>query len=327
MLLSKLIKLFPVPKILKIDWVGVDVSDESIMLVEIKQNGNRRVLGNYAEKVIPEGVLASGQILDKVKMKEVLVELRRISHTPYVNVSLPEEKSFLFTAEVSGHDHTSLRQSIEFILEENIPIPPSETLFQFDLIEWRGKNQDRALVSVTAIHRKIAEDYCDIFVESGFIPYSTEVEGRPLVRAVIPRGDKKNRIVVNYNERNAGLFLVSDAVIRYTSTIKLSPKDIPENFKISEIADPLEYLQKEISMVESYWYSKEPNKKIDSIIICGRKADDNLMLDKLRKNLGVPVEMANVWVNVCNTAHYVPDIDKDESFKYATAIGLAIKGK
>lgn len=327
MFLSQIAKLFPPPNLLKVNWIGLDITDESIILVEIKEKTLSQRLGKYSERQIPAGIMDSGQIIDKAKLLGILKEVRKNSPTAYINASLPEEKSFLFTAEVGNGDEKTIRQNIEFILEENIPIPPAETLFEFDLIETRGKDQEKVFVSVTAMHSRIVEEYNDLFMNAGFISFSMEVEGRPLIRAIIPKEDDKHRIVVNYNERNAGIFLVSGRIVRYTSTIKLTAKDIPENFVIKGNPDSFAYLKREIEMVESYWYSKEPNKKINSIVVAGRKANDRVFLDNLKKMSKVPVEIANIWVNVCDTSKDVPEIGKEESLKYATAVGLAIKGR
>ncbi len=327
MLVDTLTKIFPPPHFLKISWVGLDITDEALFLTEIKEKGGRLVLGKYAEVPIPKGVMDSGQILDRQKMVEALKKLRKISPTPYVNASLPEEKSFLFTAEVGNGDDKTIKRNIEFILEENIPISPAETLFEFDIIETRGKDSEKVFVSVTAMHSRIVEDYSSVINEAGFVTHSMEVEGRPLVRAVVHRGDKGHKVVVDYNERAAGLFLVSDGIVRYTSTINLVDKEIPDNFMIDGKPDTLAYLFREIEMVESYWYSKEPAKEIDTIIICGRNADNREFVDKLRKVSKPTVEVANVWVNICDTAHQAPEINREESLKFATAIGLAIKGR
>jgi Tfp pilus assembly PilM family ATPase len=326
MLVDFLTKMFPPPHFLKISWVGLDITDEAVFLLEVKERGKALSLCRYAEVAVPSGVMDSGQILDRQKFVEVLKQLRKSSSTPYVNASLPEEKSFLFTAEVGNGDDKEIRRNIEFILEENIPISPAETLFEFDIVEIRN-NGEKVLVSVTAMHSRIVEEYNSVIAEAGFIPYSMEVEGRPLVRAVVPRGDSGHKLVIDYNDMAAGVFLVSNGIVRYTSTIKLTDKDIPDNFIIDGKPDALAYLFREIEMVESYWYSKEPSKEIDTIITCGRKGGDKDFIDKLRKVSKSTVEIGNVWVNVCDTSHSAPEISKSDSLRYATAIGLAIKGR
>jgi hypothetical protein len=47
----------------------------------------------------------------------------------------------------------------------------------------------------------------------------------------------------------------------------------------------------------------------------------------LTANLKVPVEIANVWTNIISSFDdKIPSISFNESLKYATAIGLALKG-
>ncbi|MDO8575336.1 MAG: pilus assembly protein PilM [bacterium] len=321
-------KFFPPPSFLKVQWVGLEVSDEFAKLVQIKDGLHGLELGKYAEKAVPSGVIVSGQIADKNKLISILKELRKISPTSYVNASLPEEKSFLFTAVVNFGTDDEIRRNIEYILEENVPIPPSETLFEFDIIGKSEKDENKVLVSVTAMPSKVAEEYNDIFTQAGFKPYLLEVEGRPFSRSLIKRKDKRTFILVNFNDRNVGLFLVSENIIRFTSTVRLDRKEIPESYKTETGFDIKGYVKNEIEKVYAYWYGKDPNNKpIDEVVLAGKNASDGEFMLMLRKTSKAKVRVADVWINVSEAKTFVPEIEYTESLKFATAIGLAIKGR
>lgn len=322
----KLIKYFPSPKFLKVPWIGLDMTDESLRIVELVSGSNNSglKLGRFAEKEIPAGTVESGVIKDRAKLISALKELRKVSPTPYVNASLPEEKSYLFTATVNDGDDDAIRQNIEFILEENVPLKPAETLFEYDVISSGPDKSGKILVSVTAMPSSVADEYNSVFIESGFIPYSMEVEGRPLIRCLLPRGDKRVLLAVTCNERNVGIFLVAGGVIRFTSTTRIDLVDSGDTDFNSTLAD---FVSNEIDKVHSYWHGKSPSSKIESIIISGKKANDTKFLSELRKRSSTKIEIANVWINVFDPSSDVPEIEHDDSLRYATAIGLALKGR
>ncbi|MCX6716545.1 MAG: pilus assembly protein PilM [Candidatus Taylorbacteria bacterium] len=328
---STFAKFFPAPQFLKVAWVGIDMSDESLRLVELVNSPAGLRLGHFAEKELERGIMKSGQILDKAKLIAVLKELRKLSPTPNINASLPEEKSYLFTADVADGTEEEIRQNIEYILEENVPIPPSETLFEFDIIK-RYEHETKVSVSVTATPAKIVEEYTEVFNSSGFTPYSMEVEGRPLARALLPRGEERGKggtsVIINYNDQNAGIFLVSGGIIWYTSTLSFELKDIPDDFNKEGLVDIHSYIKKEIEKVFAYWHSKDSGqKKIDSLVLSGKNATDEKFINILRGGFSANVEVADVWSNVGGEHKGVPVIDYSESVRFTVAIGLALKGR
>lgn len=66
---------------------------------------------------------------------------------------------------------------------------------------------------------------------------------------------------------------------------------------------------------------------IKEIILCGGDANLIGLTEYLNSTLKIPVKTANVWLNVFSFEKYIPEIEFNESLKFATAIGLALKGK
>ena len=66
---------------------------------------------------------------------------------------------------------------------------------------------------------------------------------------------------------------------------------------------------------------------IKEIILCGGDANLAGLTEYLTLTLKIPVKLANVWLNVFSFEEYVPEIEFNKSLKFATAVGLALKGK
>jgi type IV pilus assembly protein PilM len=69
-----------------------------------------------------------------------------------------------------------------------------------------------------------------------------------------------------------------------------------------------------------------PLNKIEKIILCGGGANLKDLTNVLSLGLKIPVELGNPWTNVfLNSPQEIPDISYQESLKYTTAIGLALR--
>ena len=89
-------------------------------------------------------------------------------------------------------------------------------------------------------------------------------------------------------------------------------------------------LRDEISRHYIYWHNskdkenQEP-KHIEKIILCGGDANLMGLLPYLVSSLRIPVELANVWVNVTKFEAGIPQISFAQSLRYATTVGLALR--
>src|SRR3989338_9753111 len=128
-------RFFPTPKFLMASSFGLDISDQSLKFVEltIAKDGIR--LGRYGERKIPPGIIESGKIRDPKRLtNEVLLPLRREEDIKFVRVSLPEEQVYLFHLRLPKEGLENLREGIELSLEEHIPIPAAEAIFDYEFL-------------------------------------------------------------------------------------------------------------------------------------------------------------------------------------------------
>ncbi len=60
--------LFPVPKFLAMPAVGIDISDDSIRFVELKNSKEGKILSKFGEQKIPSGLVLNGEIQNVEKL-------------------------------------------------------------------------------------------------------------------------------------------------------------------------------------------------------------------------------------------------------------------
>lgn len=347
-------KFFPTPAFLGMPSFGLDISDESIKFVFMSNTKDGIRLKQYGERKMPAGIIESGKITDSKRLVEVLTALRKEEGVRAVRVSLPEEQVYLFKMRLEKEGLVSIREGIELSLEEHIPMPAIDTIFDYDIISDEPRS---LLLQVAAIPKNIIEEYLAVFQASSISVISLELEAQAISRAVVKEGDRDSYMLVDFGEQRTGIFIVSKGIVMFTSTLDLGGAMlngmIAKNFKVSEeeaermkkefglqrnvenkeifavLLNSVSILRDEIVKHFLYWHTHQDedgkvNDPIKKIILCG--GDSNLigLPDYLSVSLKTKVELANVWMNIVNTKEEVPEISMRNALSYASAIGLAL---
>lgn len=326
---QKILAYFPPPAFLEMPAVGLDVTDEAVYFAELRRNKDSFTLGTYGEKLLPRGMVEGGRINDAEGLAKILKELRDTYDWHYVRVSLPEEKTFLFRTEIPyTEDNKEIKSSLEFKLEENVPIPPAETIFEFDVIRSSQEHPDHLDVSVSAVPEKVISTYANVLRSAELTPLSFEVETRAIAKSVIRKGDQGTIMVVDVGVIKTGVYIVSGGVVRFSSTLSIDVSGDP-GAEGRETAGLLA-LVAELARIHLYWNThndnknKEVNPKIEKVVLSGQVAQSIKLDQYLPRKLQIPVELANVWCNVCSFDEYIPSVDFSKSLDYAVAIGLVL---
>ena len=313
---SKIFDFFPPPKFLNLPFVGVSISDSAVRCIQFGKKDGGLHIEKYTERKINPGVVIAGNINNKEELKHILTELKKDLKLEYVRVSLPEEKAYLFTAKIPIVKNSEIKGVVESKIEENVPIPGAELIFDYRVIDHRKRNHLDLVVSSFPI--SFIDLYLEIMRDSGLSLLSLEIESQAIARAVLPQGDLGTSLIVNFGQEKVGLYVASEGVVRFTSTVSLKGS-IDENSS---------YLSQEIKKLHTYWHTLKdnidrPEKKLSQVILCGESWSDNIT-SYLGAYIKTPIVVGNVWTNVFDINDVVPDMAFADSLKYATAVGLAL---
>ena len=333
---------------------GLDISDESLKFVSLKLTKRGIRLGKYGERKIPPGIIESGKIKTPKRLEEILVSLRVTEGIKSVRVSLPEEQVYLFKMRLDKKELNSVREGIELSLEEHIPIPAPEAIFDYEIIEEDSRS---LLIQVAAIQQTVIESYLSVFKDAGMMVPSFELEAQAILRDVVKKADKNAYLIVDFGEKRSGIFIVAGGSVMFTSTLDVGgamlTSMIEKNFKVNHeeaeemkrnyglqrnvdnkeifavLLNSVSVLRDEIEKHFLYWntHNDEEGRKnppINKVILCG--GDSNLigLSDYLSVSLKCKVDIANVWINILDPSKEVPDINFKETLAFAGAIGLAL---
>ncbi len=351
-------QFFPPPKFLEMPAVGLDVSDAAVSAMELVRRKRALAVGRFGRRALPRGSIAGGYVHDKDAVVEELRKLKDELGLDFVNASLSEENAYLFKTNIPRVGRKEIRSALEFKLEENVPIAASDAIFDYSIITQAGhESSDHLDVSVTVLPKKVVEVYTGLLDAAGLIPLSFEIEAQAISRAVIPQGNRDTHLIMNIGESKTGLFIVSDEVVHFTSTVGVggvhlteaiarhlsvstleaeSIKREPTAIKRGENADLFLALTKiiatlrdEVNKLSVYWGTHkdsagEVGKKIAKLVLCGRDAGLSGLAEYLAMFFDGPVEVGNIWCNICSFEDYIPPLLFNESLDFAAAVGLAL---
>ena len=357
MRLPNLSKIFPPSKYLEPLVLGLDISDRSLKFVELSFRKGRPVLGKFGQKVLPEGLIQSGEI----KNRDALIDFLKSGLSEFsgreIILALPEEKAFLGLVTLPLMSQANIREALELQLEEHVPLSPSEAVFDYELLPAEEK-QDHLDVIIVAFPRNLVEGYRDAVKAAGLKPAVFEMETQALVRSVLPPDEEGVVMVVDFGRTRTSFAIVSQGIIRFTSTVSLAGADLDkalvQTFKIELFA--AERMKKERGLVRTkenqevfnallpvvsaicdeisrhllFWqghavHAHSSKPEVAKLYLCGGESNLIGLGEYLAYDLKLPVVLANPWVNIASFEDYVPEITYNESLSYATALGLALR--
>ncbi|MEQ1500269.1 MAG: pilus assembly protein PilM [Parcubacteria group bacterium] len=313
---NKIFDAFPPPKFLDIPFAGLSISDNSIHCIQFENKWGRLHIKKYGEKVVPKGVITSGEVNDKEVLTTILQELKKDLDLTYVKVSLPEEKAYLFTTKIPLVKPSEIKEAIESKIEENVPVSPSELIFDYKLIEHDEAGHIDVAVSTLPI--TVVESYVGITNSAGLYPLSMEVESQAIARCLLPPDSDDTVLIVHFGPEKVGLYVASDRVVRFTSTVNIK----------GDVSNNPDFLSQEIKRLFAYWHLLKDNadkeeRKISQIIISGENFSESI-IPYLASNHQTKVILGNVWTNAFDIKTDIPAISHTDSLKYSAAIGLAL---
>jgi hypothetical protein len=305
--------LFPAPTFLEMPAPGLALSDYGIRLVEFTHGKAGLELSRAIEQKFPSPALSSGIVSDREGLVRFLSDFRAKHDLLYVRATLPEERGYLFAAEVPS-EGGDLRAAVEAIIEENVPLTLAESVFDYSLVREGEKDGRRyARVSVSVVARTTVEEYLALYREAGFEPLHFDIESQAAVRAMVSKGSDELILAVLREESRAVITIAEGGCACFSSVLTTGLG--------------VQTLAREAAKVAAYWADKESSPLALSSVsraICYGSGAEPALTDALAHELGVSAAQGNVWNNAFSFEHVIPDLSRAQSLAFASAAGLAL---
>ncbi|MDD5551660.1 MAG: type IV pilus assembly protein PilM [Candidatus Pacebacteria bacterium] len=234
----------------KTEAFGIDLSDRSVKMGQVKKKGSKLVLKSLGEKEIPAGFINDG-IINKDKEQELIKIIQECKNsvlgakikTKKAICSLPEENSFIKVINIPGMKEEEMENVIKWQIESNFPVKMQNVYFDWQIIEGKEKSQKKQKkiqeknkenqeethpICVSVVPKEVINSYFSIFKNSGIEPIVFEIESMATVRSLIKSYIERPVIILDIGKCGAGLTFFSGETILFTSHIDISGQKFVE---------------------------------------------------------------------------------------------------
>ena len=336
-------------------YLGVDIGDASLKMVELRKKNRRIYLSNYAfsESVSEvnftkmEDVNYLARAINKIKTESGIVSKR-------ITASLPTFAVFSSIISIMNVDKKGMASAVNEEAKKVIPLPLEEMTLDWKVVpDENGKTPTKGNMQVflTGSPKKLVRKYIDIFKSAKLSLASLETETFSLVRSLL--GDDKSTVmIVEIGSNSTDLFIVKESIpvlnrslavcastvtktlaekmglsysqaeqFKHDLSVSLSPDNHEELPKM--IAETLEPIVTEIQYMLDFFRSRN-NGEVEKIVLSGGGALLLNLTEYLSSRLDIKVIIGDPWARV----HYPPELKpvlSEVGPRLAVAIGLAMR--
>lgn len=333
---QRFLEFFPPPIFLKMPSAGLSVESDTLRLVFFDNKHGRTMLKSADEFKLEPGTIVAGEIAKPEKLAVVLKNIRNEHNVHFVRIAVPEEKSYVFETIIPVPEDGEIHDAVEFSLDQNIPISAADAVFDFAVVEGPFLHNDASSVKVvvSAYPLGLAESWVAVLKQAGIVPLMMVSESQALARSLLVRGDRRSSLLVHFLKDKTIIAVVADGHVRFSTVVSHNIDDANKILKSHEgekIVESVELLavKDEIKKVCAYWLSKDDraqkgSKGIKSLVVSGHVSEMADIAEYLGKHIRVPAFLGNVWQNAFSAAEHIPEIEFEDSLRFATASGVAL---
>jgi len=330
---------------------GLDISDFSIEVMEVKSGWLKPELISYGRQELEPGVVEDGVIFKKDKLVESIKKALETASPKRMRgdncvLSLPESKVFTYVFNVPlGLKPNQIKKVLKYEVERVIPLSFNEIYFNFLIV---SKNRKEFLQEVFFVGtpKKIVDDFYEVLRKAEIHPLAFDMESAALARSLIERYNIGVGIMIaDIGARTTILSIFDKGGVRLTFNFPVAGNKFTESLakelkisleeaetlkktaglnseKVSKVLKPqIQMIAEEIKKSIKYYETHSENK-IEEIILAG---GSSLLLDLdkyLADELGLKVKIGNPLLKVKDSSGLT---EKKNSVLFATVLGLALR--
>lgn len=342
--------------------VGIDVGISSVKVVQLKKESEHAVLETYGElktgPYLKEADGAAGGGFLRFQDSDVAAMLKDVMKESNVTtdravIAVPAVSSFVTMVELPSSDPGEIKQAVPFEARKYIPIPISEVLLDWQIIDEGDQptgDASKTKVLLVAVPKEVINKFNRVAELAGIHISGLEVETFSLVRSLVGH-DKSVTAIVNIGSESTTIAVVDRGVMRLSHNIDRGSDDVsnalarglgvgqeravqakheiglsdrPEDRESASVIIPIiELLLAEIERVISA-YNRTTERKIERITMSGGGSKLKGLVDYTAKRFGVETIEGNPFRRITYPAFMQP-ILKDIAPSFGVAVGLALR--
>lgn len=225
--------------------LGVDIGTKVIRVVELSGKKGNLVLENYGEVNLDIACKEFFRSFDKKNLNpsidNISVALKAIIEetgikTKKVVFSLPDFATFFTSFELPPMNKKDMANAVGFEARKYIPLPLSELVLDWQLMEKEVSEKKTNKVLVMAVPKIIVEQYKTIAERAGLELTTLEAEAMALKRGVVKEGDPTT-CLLEIGFQSTNINIVDQGFMKTSFSFDMAGKDLTyslsETLKIS----------------------------------------------------------------------------------------------
>ncbi len=331
--------------------LGLDISDNSVELLEIKKSWSKKTVKAYARKKLDSGIVERGRIINKSKLVAALEEVYAQAKptnfkTKEVILSIPEIVSYLHIFRMPAViSEENMKEFVQYEAEEIIPISFDQTYHDYQIIYKNNNNQD---VLYVAVWKKIIDDFKEVIIKAGLKPIIFEAESMALARSFITKKLVNHLAIIDFGAKTTIITIYDNNGIRYSNNIAVGGFDFTTKIskelgitmeeaarlkRVNNIIDTkinnkridLELIALKITAEINKsinYYQKKSGDIVDKVILCGGSSMLPGWVELVNKELSIESVLGNPLENINSKDIF----GNQPAVLFSTVVGLAKRG-
>ena len=346
--------------------IGLDITSDTIVVVELKKQRNVIYLENIAVANTPIGAVQDGEISDPAAVAEVIANLLAENEIQAKSAisAVSGQSTIVRPVRFPPMPEAELREVINYEAERYIPFAIDDVNLSFQAVsEVEEDGAPKQEIILVAAQKALVNSYIQTAEAAGLMLECVDVASFAVLRTIadtdqlqdgqtcaliliqgwttdinilvsgVPRFSRSIPIGYSYflDSISNSLGLEEDAARQLLDEIDIDPQNYdsskPQIEQATEIIRPaLAELTGEIGRSLDFYLSQGTDP-IDTVLISGRGANLTNLDRFLTTRLGIQVALANPFTKIeVDENSFDPDLLYPQAPTLATAIGLAMRG-
>ncbi|MFZ4631749.1 MAG: type IV pilus assembly protein PilM [Patescibacteria group bacterium] len=336
-------------------FLGIDIGDSSLKMVELKKKNRKIYLSNYAFSENVSEVNFT-KIDDINYLAKAILKVKNeagITATK-VTASLPTFAVFSSIINLSNVDKKNLVATINEEAKKVIPLPLEEMILDWKIIpDENGKipSKGNMRVFLTGSPKKLVRKYVDVFKAANLNLVSLETETFSLVRSLVG-DDKATVMIAEIGANSTDIFVVKESIPVFNRSLAVCASTVTnalveklgmsfaqaEQFKLDLsivlggdekeelpqlIGKTLEPIVTEMQYMLDFFRSQNGGE-VEKIILSGGGSMLLNLADYFSKRLNIKVIIGDSW-NRVNYPEELKPVLSEVGAKLSVAVGLAMR--
>ncbi|MDD1629446.1 MAG: pilus assembly protein PilM [Methylococcaceae bacterium] len=339
--------------------LSIDISTAAVKLLELSKVGTRYRVESFAIAPLPQDAFVDKNIANANVIAEAIKVALKRSGSKLKEATVAVSGSAVMTKIITMSGSLTddeMEEQIMIEADQYVPYSLDEVNFDFEVQHINENNPEMVDVLLVASRRENLDDRVEALSKAGLKASIVDVEAFAMEKAFSllsdqfadSTGDKtvaiadigstistlnvlrNGRSVYTREQGFGGKQLTEEIQRRYglsyeEADLAKRQGGLPDNY-IVDVLDPFKRaMVQQIQRSLQFFVSSSANTGIDSIVLAGGCASIPGVDKLVEKNSGVPVYIANPFINMTLSNKIMPQILSDDAPTMMIACGLALR--